>query len=237
MSGTGLLDTEVRYLTDTGEDVTTTVGAMDLDRVSHSQPIRRIRSHRGQRHYSGLYWSFRTRTHVAYESRLELERLLLADRDPVTIWLAAQPFQLRGADADGSIRHVPDFCVLRHDACLLVVDVKPAAFAARADVARVFEWTRRVCSARGLAYEVWTGEVSRARVAGVQAIAVARRRPLPNRTTIGHVAEAVLPGVTIDELALVDAVGRQGIMRLVWEGILDIDFERPVDGRTEVWLR
>lgn len=229
MSGTGLLDTEVRYLTDTGEDVTTTVGSMDLDRASHSEPIRRIRSHRGQRHYSGLYWSFRTRTHVAYESRLELDRLLLADFDPATRWLAAQPFQLRGSDADGVIRHVPDFCFVRHDARLLVVDVKPAAFVSRTDVARVFEWTRRVCCARGLEYEVWTGEASRTRVAGVQAIAVARRCPLPNRATVEHVAEAVRPGVTIDELGLVDAVGRQGIMRLVWEGILDVDFERPVD--------
>ncbi|WP_206447722.1 hypothetical protein [Agrococcus sp. KRD186] len=96
MSGKGLLDTEVRYLTETGEDVTTTVGTMDLDRASRSEPIRRIRSHRGQRHYSGLYWSFRTRTHVAYESRLELERLLLADVDPATMWLAAQPFSSEG---------------------------------------------------------------------------------------------------------------------------------------------
>lgn len=236
MSGTGLLDTEVRYLTETGEDVTTTIGSMDLDRVSHSEPIRRIRSHRGQRHYSGLYWSFRTRSHVAYESRLELDRLLLADFDPATRWLAAQPLQLRGSDADGVIRHVPDFCFLRQDDCLLV-DVKPAAFVGRADVARVFGWTRRVCSARGLKYEVWTGETSRARIAGVQAVAVARRLPLPNQATIEHIAEAVRPGVTLDVLALVDAVGRQGIMRLVWEGILDVDLQRPVDGRTEVWLR
>ena len=237
MSGAGLLDTEVRYLTDTGEDVTTTVGSMDLERTARAEPIRRIRSYRGQRHYSGLFWSFRTRTHVAYESRLELDRLLLADFDPATRWLAAQPFQLRGSDPGGVIRHVPDFCIQRHDDCLLVVDVKPAAFASRTDVARVFEWTRRVCAARGLDYEVWTGESSRARIAGVQAIAVARRRPLPNRATIERVAEAVQPGVTIDELGIVDAVGRQGIMRLVWEGSLEIDFERPVDGRTEVWLR
>lgn len=132
---------------------------------------------------------------------------------------------------------MPDFCVLRRADCLLVIDVKPATFAARPDVARVFEWTRRVCSARGLEYEVWTGEASRARIAGVQAIAVARRHPLPNRATVEHIAEAFRPGVTIDELGLVDAVGRQGIMRLIWEGILDVDFERLVDGRTEVWLR
>ena len=68
----------------------------------------------------------------------------------------------------------------------------------------------------------------------MQAIAGARRSPLPHRATIEQVAEAVRPSVTFDEPALVDAVGRQGIMRLVWEGILDVDFERPVDGRTEV---
>ena len=38
-------------------------------------PWRTFRWYKGQKHYSGLYWSATTRTHVAYESRLELARL------------------------------------------------------------------------------------------------------------------------------------------------------------------
>ncbi|MGO9899180.1 MAG: hypothetical protein ACLP0J_05720, partial [Solirubrobacteraceae bacterium] len=47
--------------------------------VLSAVPWREIRSHRGQEHLSGLYWSSTTGAHVVYESRLELARLLLAD--------------------------------------------------------------------------------------------------------------------------------------------------------------
>jgi hypothetical protein len=42
-------------------------------------PWRGTRSARGQAHYPGCYWSATTSTHVIYESRLELARLLIAD--------------------------------------------------------------------------------------------------------------------------------------------------------------
>ncbi len=44
-------------------------------------PWRTTRSARGQVHYPGWYWSATTGSHVIYESRLELARLLLADFD------------------------------------------------------------------------------------------------------------------------------------------------------------
>ena len=60
-----------------------------------SVPWRRARTRRGQVHYSGAYFSATTGGLVAYESRLELARLLLADFDPRVRWIYAQPF-LRG---------------------------------------------------------------------------------------------------------------------------------------------
>ena len=42
-------------------------------------PWRAARSARGQAHYPGYYWSATSGGHVIYESRLELDRLLLAD--------------------------------------------------------------------------------------------------------------------------------------------------------------
>src|SRR5258708_25370031 len=58
-------------------------------------PWRAARSARRQSHYPGFYWSETTGSHVVYESRLELARLLVADFDPAVTALAAQPFFLR----------------------------------------------------------------------------------------------------------------------------------------------
>jgi hypothetical protein len=44
--------------------------------LSNTVPWRTFRWYKGQRHYSGLYWSATMRDHVVYESRLELARLI-----------------------------------------------------------------------------------------------------------------------------------------------------------------
>ena len=51
-------------------------------------PWRGTPSARGA-HYPGCYWSATTSTHVIYESRLELARLLIADFDPAVTAIAA----------------------------------------------------------------------------------------------------------------------------------------------------
>ena len=68
------------------------VGALEVLRSGELAPWRQFRWHRGQAHYSGLYWSATTGGHVAYESRLELARMLLADFAPQVGWIVAQPF-------------------------------------------------------------------------------------------------------------------------------------------------
>jgi len=98
-------------------------------------PWRAARSARGQAHYPGFYWSATTGSHVVYESRLELARLLAADFDPAVTAIAAQPFLLR-AHAGGRVRrHVPDFFLVRADGSALLVNVKPAARLADPEVA------------------------------------------------------------------------------------------------------
>lgn len=44
--------------------------------LASAGPWRTFRWHKGQRHYSGTYWSATEHGHVIYESRLELARLL-----------------------------------------------------------------------------------------------------------------------------------------------------------------
>jgi hypothetical protein len=51
-------------------------------------PVRRFRSFKGQRHYSGLLATMGR--HLVYVSLLELSRLLLADFDATLVGIAAQ---------------------------------------------------------------------------------------------------------------------------------------------------
>jgi hypothetical protein len=76
--------------------------------VIAGRPIRECRSYKGRRHYPGRYWSSTVARMVAYESRLELARILLADFDPAIVALAAQPLQMIGDDGGQPRRYVPD---------------------------------------------------------------------------------------------------------------------------------
>jgi hypothetical protein len=77
------------------------------------RPVRDFRRYKGRRRYSGWYWAATTAGLVAYESRLELARILLADFDPTVTGIVAQPFQLAGRDGGRVRHHVPDL-LLRH---------------------------------------------------------------------------------------------------------------------------
>lgn len=44
----------------------------DSATLASASPWRTFRWYRGQKHYSGFYWSATMRDHVVYESRLEL---------------------------------------------------------------------------------------------------------------------------------------------------------------------
>jgi len=62
---------------------------------------------------------------VAYESRLELARVLLADFDSTVDAIAAQPFRLTGFDGKRLRNHVPDLLLRNVSGLVTVVDVKP----------------------------------------------------------------------------------------------------------------
>jgi hypothetical protein len=68
--------------------------------------VREFRWYRRRRHYSGWYWSSTMSRLLAYESRLELARVVLADHDKDVAGIATQPFQLIGP-AGGRIRPLP----------------------------------------------------------------------------------------------------------------------------------
>jgi hypothetical protein len=115
-----------------------------------------FRFYKGQRHYSGSFWSATESGLVLYESRLELARLLFADFDRSVHGIVAQPFLLEAEIDSRRRRHVPDYLLLT-DSIPIVVDVKPKSRISNPDVASVMTWTRRAVEARGWLYEVWSG--------------------------------------------------------------------------------
>jgi hypothetical protein len=125
--------------------------------LSNTVPWRTFRSYKGQRHYSGMYWSATMHDHVVYESRLELSRLIFADFDHAVRRILAQPFLLK-MKVDGKTRkHIPDYFLVT-DQGPVVVDVKPEHLLAKSStVAHTFAWTRRLVEVRGWQYEVWSG--------------------------------------------------------------------------------
>ena len=95
-----------------------------LDVLRAAVPWRTFRWSKGQKHYSGTYWSATQRDHVIYESRLELARLLFADFDTAVLGIIAQPFLLTVTLDGMARRHVPDFLLLTTTGPV-IVDVRP----------------------------------------------------------------------------------------------------------------
>jgi hypothetical protein len=203
--------------------------------VAAAVPWRAARSARGQSHYPGFYWSETTGSHVVYESRLELARLLLADFDPAVTAIAAQPFLLR-AHAGGRVRrHVPDFFLVRADESALLVNVKPAAWLADPAVAGALEWPGRLAREHGWDYEVWSGDAP-VFLANVRFLAGYRRPWLLPAGLADAVLAAFRPGDTFAALAGRTCPGcpagtvRAAVLRLLWERRLVTDLHRRLDG-------
>ncbi|UPK66551.1 TnsA-like heteromeric transposase endonuclease subunit (plasmid) [Rhodococcus pyridinivorans] len=198
-------------------------------------PVRKVRSHPDRRHYAGMFWSATNRGHVLYESRLELDRLWLADYAPEVVGIAAQPMWLCGPDGKHLRRHVPDLLLERADGGFTVVDVKPADFARRDAVAQVFAWTEGLCATRGWSYEVWTG-ADPVVLANLRVLGGARRSEWIDpavMTTLGSIA---VSGRTINDLtAAVNMSGaRIAVMAKLWSGVWSVDLTVPLSGQSVV---
>jgi hypothetical protein len=206
-----------------------------------SLPWRAFRWRRGQRHYSGVYWSATMRGHVVYESRLELAWLLMADRDRTVEQIYAQPFLLTATVAGTVRRHVPDFLTLGPDG-VRVIDVKPAARLADAKVAEALGWAGALVRERGFGFEVFT-EPDPRMLANVRFLAGYRRGGLFDPV----VCEAVraVAGQPVSIRAVESALAgrwpvwrvRPHVLHLLWSGRLQTDLAAVLDGTSLVrWV-
>jgi hypothetical protein len=232
----------VSYRSGAGQDVVSTLERVAVSDVVLGLPVREFRWVKGQRHYSGWYWSSTMGRHVVYESRLELARILLADFDPRVTGIAAQPFLLAGRDGDRQRRHVPDVLLEHADGGVTVVDVKPAERAAQDKVRAVFAWTREVVARRGWAFEVWTG-ADPVVLANVRFLAGYRRPIVVDESLVPQVIAAAAAGVgtvrTLERAAgqrVPVTLTRPVVLHLLWSGRLTADLSAPLGPDSPVSL-
>lgn len=229
----------VRYRSDTGAYVDTTLSRLRVGAVLAGMPVREFRAYQGRRHYSGWYWSATTGGHVVYENRLELVRLLLADRDRDVVAIAAQPFLLEGPDGARTRRHVPDLLLGHADGSVTVVEAKAAGRLRDPVVAEQLAWSRRVCEAAEFGFEIWSGIDPVVRE-NVRFLAGYRRPLLVNQTLAPTVLELATEPVTIRELETrmgpdqPRELVRPVILHLMWASHLVADLSRSLEGDTVV---
>ncbi|MEN8653815.1 TnsA-like heteromeric transposase endonuclease subunit [Streptomyces sp. 21So2-11] len=232
---------EVRYRQADGGFAETTLDRLVVTEVAAGLPVREFRWYKGRRHYSGWYHSATGDRLVAYESRLELARILLADFARDVVGIAAQPFQVVGDDGGRRRRHVPDLLLVHADGLVTVVDVKAPHRIEDSKVVAQFTWMRGLCSLRGWAFEAWTG-TNPAVMENVRFLAGYRRRQVIESRLLPEVLEAARVQATIGGIEralshrhLVDVV-RPALLHLMWSGALSADLSEPLSARTSVRL-
>lgn len=232
---------EVRYRQADGEFVQTSLDRLIVAEVAAGLPVREFRWYKGRQHYSGWYYATTGERMVAYESRLELARILLADFARDVVAIAAQPFQVVADHAGRTRRHVPDLLLTHSDGLVTVVDVKPPDRAREPKFVEQFAWMRSLCSQRGWAFEVWTG-ADPVLVENVWFLAGYRRRQVVASDLFPEIVDAAAGQSTLGgiERALsgrhpVDVV-RPAVLHLAWSGVLAADLARPLGRHTPVRL-
>ena len=224
----------VMYRPSSGDVVSSSLDRVPVADVVAGLPVREFRWYKGRRHYSGWYWSATTRGLVAYESRLELARIMLADFDPAVVSIAAQPFQLVGPDGDRTRRHVPDLLLVDRVGGVTVVDVKAPRKREDRSVRALMAWTRDVVGLRGWGFEEWY-EAPRPVLANICFLAGYRRDSVVDRSLIPDVLAAAGAGSTMVDIE--HTLGgrdvarvRPVVLHLIWRGVLTSDLTRPLDG-------
>lgn len=128
-------------------------------------------------------------------------------------------------------RHAPDLLLTDRRGAMTVVDVKPAEFAERPKVHAVFSWTARLCRAKGVRYEVWSG-ADPVMLANIRTLAAARRGVGP--AELAAASAAGRTGMTMGQVEDLMAAsgmpgGRLAMLNLLWRGDWAVDMTRPLD--------
>lgn len=198
------------------------------DVLGSADPFRAFRSYRGQRHYSGLYYSATERRHVGYESRLEGTRALFADFAPEVHRCISQPFQLCTRIGRQLCTHIPDY-LLFSDSGLRVVAVKSKMELEHPKVAATFRWVRDVVESAGWTFEVYS-EPDPVLLANVRFFAGFRRVDSVIPELLHELRSHNLVGRTFVEAQhLIDGPGprvRAALLHMLWTQEIRIDLSQ-----------
>ncbi|WP_454170690.1 TnsA-like heteromeric transposase endonuclease subunit [Microbacterium paulum] len=212
----------------------TELSLLTLPAFDAATPWRRFRAYRGQRHYSGSYWSATMESLVGYESRLELANLLGEDFDPSTVWILSQPFLVEGRDGSRKRRRVPDYLVERTGGRACVIDVKPAALLSDPKIAAALTWSGQLVESIGWDYVVLS-EPEPVRLSNLKFLAGYRRAFQFAPVEVEAVRLSVQEPMTFGQACRVGAAqlaepeyARGIVLHLLWAGRLTTDLSAPL---------
>jgi len=138
------LGVQVTFRSIARELVTADLADAWYERFEDLPAVRTPRAFKGQRNFAGSWWFATTQTHVAFESWLERDHLMLLDFAPDVVGVAAQPFTAVLPTCSGPRKHTPDYFVRTADGTGVVIDVRPDQRAAKD--AEVFDATAVACA-------------------------------------------------------------------------------------------
>lgn len=216
------LGVQVTFRSMARELVTADLADAWSQRFESLPPVRVPRAFKGQRNFAGSWWFATTQDHVAYESWLERDHLMLLDFAPEVVAVAAQPFTAALSTPAGPRNHTPDYFVRMADGTGVVIDVRPDARAAKD--ADVFDATAVACARVGWGYQR-LGDITPVLAANVRWLSGYRHpRCRTDRLADALIEEAATSELTLGALASVvgdPVVVLPCLFHLLWSGELD----------------
>ena len=199
-----------------------------------AMPFRPFRCYYGQRHYPGSYWSATMSSHVIYESRLELSRLLMADFEPSVGFIVAQPFSIR-CEVQGVVhRHIPDY-LLFTDAGPVLVDVKPRDQVNDSKIAETFAWVQNEVESLGWRFEI-ASEQPPVLLANVRFLAGFRRPKSVNEPAVRALRVARCDNVTFGDAVRnsdgAEPLVRAALLHMLWTHEVSTDLSKVLSSQS-----
>ncbi|MDO3333868.1 TnsA-like heteromeric transposase endonuclease subunit [Mycobacteroides abscessus] len=201
-------------------------------------PIRKSVSYKGQKNFTGQWWSATTGTHLPFDSWVKRDFLINADFDPAVVAISVWPFTFQFTSRSGKLRnHTPDIFLRLADGNAALVDVRTSTPGANSDE-EAFAAAAALCDCAGWSYRRAT-EQPEVRAANLRWLAGYRHGRNRNPAVAATIERRLTDGaLSLDALAA--SVGEPiavlpTIYHLLWihELVTDVD-TTPLSGHAVI---